>query len=484
MYREIRLNKMKNKKMLKFFFLSTLLLIINSFVLKADIKLAALFSDNMVLQQQSMIPVWGWSKKNTTVTVKTSWNAKIYSIKSDEKGAWKLKISTPVASLRDYTISISDGNSVTLKNVLIGEVWLCAGQSNMEMPVKGRINQPTEGSLDAILHAKNRNIRLFTEKVNPSTTPQDTCNGTWSQATSASVSEFSAVGYFFGRLLNEMTNTPIGLIHCSLGGSRVEAWMSSKALEGIDKPVPAKDYVIKKDPQFVPTALFNGMIYPIIGFGMRGVLWYQGESNRSEPDLYLTMFQKMVNEWRELWGQGEFPFYYAQIAPFHYANTVNSAFLREAQLKAENLIPNSAMAVNLDADSPECIHPAKKKPIAERLALLALNKTYNMKGFPCESPKFTKTVIRDSIVELNFETYGNMGLTSFDKEIKGFKIAGVDKQFYPANAKISGSSILISAHEVKKPVAVRYAFENVVSAELFSLDGLPVSSFRTDNWTK
>ncbi|MDD4921265.1 MAG: sialate O-acetylesterase [Bacteroidales bacterium] len=472
---------MKNKYFLNHVVIVFLLLALNSRLTNATIKLPAIFSDNMILQQQSSVPVWGWAKSNVNVTVKTSWDGKIYSTKADQSGKWKLKVSTPKASETSYSITISDGKPLMLENVLIGEVWVCSGQSNMEMQMKGRINQPTEGSLNDVLHAANKNIRLFTLAVNPATTPQDTCSGTWLEATPASVYEFSAVAYYFGHLLNEVTNIPVGLIHTSLGGSRVEAWMTSNAMQGINKPLPAKDMIIK-NPQTTPTVLFNGMINPILGYGIRGAIWYQGESNREEPDLYLTMFVRMVKEWRDLWGVGEFPFYYAQIAPYHYVKTLNSALLREAQLKAMSLIPHSAMAVNMDANSPECIHPPRKKLISERLAYLALGKTYGIKGFPCTSPDLKSYEVKGSVVELTFEMPGNMGLTSFDKEIKGFVVAGSNKRFYPAAATISGNKVLVVSPNVTNPVAVRYAFEDVATAELFSLDGLPVSSFRTDTW--
>ena len=388
-----------------------------------------------------------------------------------------------------YTMTISDGTPVTLSNILIGEVWLCAGQSNMEMPMIGFRGQPVSGSNMAILKSKNPNIRLLTVPRKSKAEPQDNFEGAWVEAMPQNVAQFSATGYFFGRLLNEMLDIPVGLICVSYGGSCVQAWMSKEiAVPFEDKMIPKKDEEIKV-PNRTPTALFNGMLHPVIGYTLKGAIWYQGETNYIEPDQYLEMFPKMVEEWRTLWGCGEFPFYYAQIAPFDYTvfrtNEIvekhNSAYLRDAQRKAMEVIPNSGMAVLLDTGEKECIHPKNKEAAGTRLALWALADTYGMSGFSWKSPSFKEMSVEGAVVTVSFND-AEEGITSYGKEVTQFEVAGEDKRFYPAQVQMRTKSLLLSSPRVKKPVAVRYAFKDYVEAQLFNNAGLPLSSFRTDNW--
>ncbi|MCU7551925.1 sialate O-acetylesterase [Chitinophagaceae bacterium LB-8] len=457
--------------------------------LNAQVKLPSIFTNNMVLQQQSECAFWGWSEKGKNISIQTSWNGKRYTTKADAAGKWKMLVPTPAAG-GPYNITISDGKPVTLNNVLIGEVWICSGQSNMEMPVKGFKGQPIIGSNEAILHSKNKNIRLYTVPRSSVTERQDNCKPSeWKEAGPEAVSNFSATGYFFGRLLNEMLDVPVGLINVSYSGSFAEAWMSPDALKVYpDVKIPAKGDTIKAVSR-TPTTLYNGMLYPIIGYSIKGSIWYQGESNYENPDRYEELFPKMVNEWRTLWNRGEFPFYYAQIAPYNYAQLppynmggkYNSAYLRDAQRKAETKISNSGMAVLMDIGEEDNIHPAHKKEGGERLALLALGKTYGLKGFGYTSPSFDSTSVNGNIMNVFFQNAPN-GLTSFGKKLTSFEIAGSDKVFYPAQAVLLRNSIAVSSPNVAKPVAVRYAFKDFTKGELFSTEGLPASSFRTDNW--
>jgi sialate O-acetylesterase len=457
--------------------------------LHAQVKLPSIFTNNMVLQQQSECAVWGWSEKGKNISVQTSWNGKKYATRADANGKWKLNIATPPAG-GPYSITISDGKPLTLNNVLIGEVWICSGQSNMEMPVKGFKGQPIIGSNDAILKSKNKNIRLYTVPRSSVTEHQENSKPSeWKEAAPEAVANFSATGYFFGRLLNEMLDVPVGLINVSYSGSFAEAWMSPDALKQFPEiKIPAKGDTIKAVSR-TPTTLFNGMLYPIIGYDMRGAIWYQGESNYEYPDRYETLFPAMVNEWRTLWGRGDFPFYYAQIAPYNYAQLppynmggkFNSAYLRDAQRKAEKMIANSAMVVLMDIGEEDNIHPARKEDGGKRLALLALGKTYGLKGFGFASPSYDSLSVNGSIANLFFKNDDN-GLTSFGKEITTFEIAGKDKIFYPAKVVLLRNSVAVSSPNVKEPVAVRYAFRDFVKGELFGTDGLPVSSFRTDDW--
>jgi sialate O-acetylesterase len=453
----------------------------------AEIKLASIFTDNMVLQQQSEVAIWGWAASGASINIKPSWDGKSYTTKSENEGKWKLKIATPKAG-GPYEIVISDGKPFKLVNVLIGEVWLCSGQSNMEMPMKGFKGQPIKGSNDAILHSKNKNIRLITVPRSSKTEPQDSFKGQWQEASPATVADFSATGYYFGRLVNEIIDVPVGLINVSYSGSCIEAWMSKKTAQPFEKTgIPQKGDSIKALSR-TPTVLFNGMLNPVIGFGIKGCIWYQGESNYKYPQKYIQLFSTMINEWRSLWGIGEFPYYYAQIAPYNYGlldpkDTVkyNSALLRDAQRKAQDSIKNCAMTTLMEIGEENSIHPMDKKTGGERLAYLALGKTYGITGFGYECPTLDSISVKDTAIVISFRNIPN-GMTSYGKELTTFEIAGSDKVFYPAKAKLGRKTVTVYAKDVKKPIAVRYAFKDFVVGELFSNEGLPVSSFRTDNW--
>jgi sialate O-acetylesterase len=480
----------RRKKMKRMKFKAILILALFGFTLNAvaTVKPASIFTDHMVLQQQSNVGIWGWAKPSSSVKIITSWNKKSYTAHADETGKFKIKVLTPGAG-GPFEISLNDGESLVLKDILIGEVWFCGGQSNMEMPMKGFKSQPVVGSNEVILKSRNPNIRLYTVPRSSMTTRQDNSKPSeWKLAGPETVANFSATAYFFGSLLSEMLNVPIGLVHDSYGGSSIEAWMSPDDLKPFPEiNVPLKTDTIKEVSR-TPTTLYNGMLYPVIGYGIRGAIWYQGESNYTRPAQYEALFPAMVSNWRKAWDNGEFPFYYAQIAPYNYAalpenanRQYNSALLREAQRHSLAKIPNSGMAVLMDIGEEKSIHPANKKQGGLRLAYLALAQTYGLKGFGYASPNYESLTIDKDKAVVKFQNVAN-GLTSFGKELRLFEIAGADKKFYPAKAKITGSSVTIFADEVKTPVAVRYAFTDFAVADLFGNDGLPVSSFRTDNW--
>lgn len=467
----------------KTFLLSLLVLLTSFSQVKSEIKLPAVIADNMVLQQQSDVAIWGWAKPNANVSVSSSWNKKSYSTKSDAEGYWSLKIKTPEASYTPYSLTISDGKAVTVNNVLIGEVWLCSGQSNMEMPMMGfGGNQPIEGGPEAIYNSTNKGIRCFTVERISKSKPVNDCKGTWEIAGPETTPHFTATGYYFARLINKALDVPVGLIHTSWGGSRIEAWMTPNSLKDIpEKPIPQSDADIKI-PNGTPTVLYNGMLHALVGYGMRGAIWYQGESNREEPALYVKMFDKMVREWRQIWGVGEFPFYYCQIAPYNYGGGLNSGYIREAQAKGMETTPNTGMAVLMDANSPHCIHPAKKKDAGERMALWALAKTYGMEKMHYRSPSVNKVDIEGRVAILTFDV-NHLGLTSHGKEISNFTIAGSNKRFHKAKVELVGNKVFLFSPHVSEPVAIRYCFDDTSATELFTVEGnLPVSSFRTDNW--
>ena len=449
----------------------------------AEIKLPAIFGSNMVLQQQTDVAIWGAADKNARIELITSWNNKTYSTKASDDGHWKLKVTTPKAG-GPHDVTISDGKALRLENVLIGEVWVCSGQSNMQMPMKGFMNQPIVGSLDAILSAPSPTMRFFSVARATSLAPLDDFKGNWQICDRENTAEFSATAYYFGQMLQKTLNIPVGLIHASWGSTAIQTWMSEGSCKEFDFITMDKTFPIIQTPPKAPTVLFNAMINPMVGYGIRGVIWYQGESNRPEPENYQKMLPAMIKDWRTKWGIGDFPFYYIQIAPVGKNDVLpNSAYLREAQLKVSTTTPNAGMVCILDIGEQNNIHPANKEIGSKRLAYLALSQTYNIKGINCFSPSMKAMTIKSDTVRLTFDNAPN-GLTSFGKELSNFEMAGADKIFYPAKAVITQNGIMLKSASVTVPVAVRYAFKSFVVGDLFGMNGLPVSSFRTDDWER
>lgn len=465
------------------------LLLIFSITINAQIKLPKIVSSNMVLQRNATVNIWGWASPNEKITIKTSWKKEVIQVTAKNDGTWKVEVETTDSKM-PQTISLkSNVSNIILENILFGEVWLCSGQSNMQMPVKGFEGQPTFGSSLAIAKANNPNLRLFTVERFGSKTPLNDLqksNG-WKQTSPETVANFSAVGYFFGQQLQEILDVPVGLIHTSWGASTVEAWMSIEVLSEF-QTVNLENVDIAVKPNQTPTALFNAMIHPIISYKIKGALWYQGEANRNNPGNYKKLFPAMVKDWRKLWAIGDFPFYYAQIAPFPYSNNKaikvgeNSAFLREVQLECLDLIPNSGIAITLDLGEANSIHPPKKKEVADRMLFNALNQTYGMKAIKYAAPTYKSMEIKEKGIMISFKN-AEFGLYTYNN-LEGFEIAGEDKIFYPAEAKILNKrTVMVSNDKVSNPVAVRYAWRNYVSGTLFDTNLLPISSFRTDNWT-
>jgi sialate O-acetylesterase len=455
--------------------------------MQADVKLPKIFSDGMVMQQQTKANLWGTATAGKNVVVTTGWNKKKYTVKADADGKWSLAIETPEAG-GPYTITLSDGKTTTINNVLIGELWLCSGQSNMEMPMKGFKGQPVENANTDALQSTNPNLRLFTVKRNSSFTPKDDVEGSWEQAEAKSVREFSATAYYFGRMLQRQLNVPVGLVVAAWGGSACEAWMQADWLRAFpDAKIPQSPEEITSKNR-TPTVLYNGMLHPLIGMTIKGVIWYQGEDNYNRASTYSDMFTALVNGWRAEWKQGNFPFYYCQIAPWDYAalaeagqKPINSAFLREQQSIAEKKIENTGMVVLMDVGSEKCIHPTKKIVGGERLARLALVKSYGLEGVTAESPRYKGIEIKNDTVVVSFER-AQMWLNAKDKYASQlFKVAGEDHVFHPAKAWIERSKVYVKSDSVAAPVAVRYAFENYVVGDLYCED-LPVPSFRSDDW--
>jgi len=458
-------------------------------LLFAKVKLPSFFSDGMVLQQQTNAKIWGWAQPSAEIKITTSWNKKSYSIKADDKGAWNAKVVTPSAG-GPFSISVSDGEPVTINNILIGEVWLCSGQSNMEMPMKGFRDQPIIGSNDAIFNSTNDQIRIYTIPRAVEKQTKDTSKSSlWKNSNPENISNFSATAYYFGRLMQQQLKVPVALINVSYGGSPAEAFMSAESLTAFPEIAVPSPAGTEKLSNKNATTLYNGMVHPIAGYTIKGCIWYQGESNYDRPAQYEKLFPAMVALWRNEWGQGNFPFYFAQIAPYDNSMypqgslnpKINAAYLRDAQRKGLAAIPASSMVVLMDAGEEKSIHPANKEIVGKRFAYLALGDSYTFKGFAYQSPSFDSLLVNGNVATIRFKNASN-GLTSFGKPLTQFEVAGADKFFYPAQAVVYRGTIQLSSPQVATPVAVRYAFKDFIVGELFSTEGYPVSSFRTDDW--
>ncbi len=469
----------KNKRHI--YYLGLLLLI--CFDANAKIILPAFFSDNMVLQQKTKVAIWGEADKKANITIITSWNKKKYTTQADANGKWKLSIVTEKAG-GPYTIQIQEKETLQLNNVMLGEVWFCSGQSNMEMPMRGFKNQPVLHSNEILLDADNDQLRLFETKRNASNQPQKNVEGQWNISDASTAREFSAVAFMYGMMLQKKLHVPVGIIVSCWGGTRIQSWMDSSMLQSYpDINQISKIDTAKEKHKFV-TTLYNGMIAPFAGYGLRGFLWYQGESNRHEPERYASLLQTMVAGWRKNWNAGDsLPFYYVQIAPYGNKDTTRSVRgIREAQMKSMNRIANCGMAVTMDIGNEDQIHPADKKTVSERLLYWALAKTYGYKGIAYCGPIYKSHQINNKKVNISFD-YAEGGLSSFGADLKQFEIAGADKVFVPAMAKIEDNkTITVWSESVNEPVAVRYAYKDYVKGDLYNTDGLPASSFRTDEW--
>lgn len=468
-------------------FYMTLALCFAHLSLSAKVLLPSVIADDMVLQQKEEVNLWGKAKANTAVTLTTSWNKKTYKTRSDDQGRWIAKVSTPSAG-GPYQIDISDGELLTLKNILIGEVWICSGQSNMEMPLTGFYNQPVSGANDVIAKAKiSTPIRIYTSKNEYSKTPQDDVSGSWGQHTAERVAQTSATGYYFAKYLQEVLDVPVGIIVSAWGGSKIEAWISEPYMNSFpefDLSYLDNDQKSKFPNHYTPCYLYNAKIHPLKNFTAKGMLWYQGESNRDKPEQYLQLQKAFVANMRAAWANPDMPFYFVQIAPFKYSGKdgIEAAKLRESQLWAMQEIPNSGMVVTTDIGSEESIHPPDKEKVGNRLAYWALAKTYNRVGIGYSAPVYQSFQIDGDKIKLAFEKSIPTGFSATGGRIKDFEIAGADKVFHPATAWSADGGIYVKSDQVPNPIAVRYAFKNYIKTDLYDDRGLPLSSFRTDDW--
>jgi len=630
----------------------------------SDLKLPSLIGDHMVLQQNSTANIWGWAAVGDKVEVTTSWDGKKYKVKADEEGKWLVETHTTAAG-GPYEISINADVNVIIQDIMLGEVWVCSGQSNMEFSLSRAESAPSE--IPAANHPK---IRLFQVEKRIASRPKEDVTGEWSVCSPSTAAGFSAVGYFFGKNLNEALDVPVGLINTSWGGTPSEAWTSQEMLrtfgafdnqldklfglteEDMEKGEKSMDSIMelnrmmmnpankfnigisegwmnpgyddskwteadgpaewstmdelgiiegvvwvrmkveipgawlgknlvlelgpidemdvtyldgqevgsmnkvdnwtdprvyevpggyvkqtsmvlsirivntraqggmygnpdqlkiypKDDPGAVPvmlagkwryriagefasipqlnnpntpSVLFNGMLYPLTNFAIKGAIWYQGEANVSRAVQYRTIFPGMISDWRSQWGRGDFPFYFVQLAPYKYGVEHSSAELREAQFMTLSALENTGMAVTLDIGNPEDIHPTNKRDVGKRLALWALAKDYGM-DIVCSGPLYREIAIEGNRIRVSFD-YTGKGLQSVGGPLTHFEIAGEDRIYHPAKAVVDGNTVLVGHPDVESPVAVRYAWTNTAVPNLFNWEGLPASSFCSDDWPR
>lgn len=442
----------------------------------ANIRLPSIINSNMVLQQQSAVKLWGWAAPAEKIFITTSWNNKTDSVVTTGDANWQATVQTPAAG-GPYTITLKGNNEVVLDNVLIGEVWVCSGQSNMQMSQEwGLPDVKAE-----LPNSYNKNIRFFQIPQTTSLYPQDDCVGQWKVCDSNTLKSFSAVGYFFGRKLNTELNVPIGLINSSWGGTPAETWTPEKIVNADTTLVNAAAKI--KPAAWWPHApglTYNAMIFPLTNYTIAGTIWYQGESNTNTAATYTQLLTAMIDSWRRQWNK-DFPFYFVQIAPFKYGNYNIGPLLQEAQTAAMKH-SNVGMAVITDlVDDTNDIHPKNKHDVGLRLANWALAKTYHKPIAVYKSLFYSNLDVQKGKAVITFDET-DAGLHLKDKKIKELYVAGEDKIFYPAEAKIQGDKLIVWSKNVTQPAAVRYAFGNTAIGNLFGKGELPVAPFRTDQW--
>lgn len=474
-------------------FLSFLLVLLSGSSSLADVRLPKLLGSSMVLQRESEVRIWGWADPNEEVRVTADWVDILAKTQADDKGNWQVSLKTGMAG-GPHRLTIQGHNKIVLDDILFGEVWIGSGQSNMEMPLV-KVSGAYTGIKDAaaeIAAAEHPEIRLFQVGNFSSQQPLDDvetgismygippADCTWKACSPESIPHFSSTAYFFARALHKELSVPIGIIDASWGGTPAEAWTPSAGLEALGYAAELEQAAtLPQNPeQKVPTRLYNGMIHPLRKFRIKGAVWYQGEGNSGRAQKYRELFSTMIGQWRKAFGY-EFPFYFAQIAPFNYQK-VNAAYLREAQLQTL-AVAQTGMAVTLDIGNLTDIHPKNKQEVGRRLALWALAKDYG-REIVYSGPLYRESSFAEGQARLRFDHIGG-GLATADGEPpSNFEIAGDDRVFHPAMARIEGEEVVVWSDEVAKPQAVRYAFTSGAMPNLMNQAGLPSSSFRTDRW--
>ncbi|RKU37586.1 9-O-acetylesterase [Candidatus Poribacteria bacterium] len=508
-------------------FLIGFLLLFTQPIVHAEVTLPRVIGSNMVLQRDMEVPIWGWASAGEEVTIilntENVESEPLFSTTAvaDAEGNWRTKLPAMAAG-GPYILKVSSSNTLELTNILFGEVWVCSGQSNMQWSVSASKDSEAE-----IATANYPNIRLFYVPRVPSGLPQNDVEADWYETNPETIANFSAVAYYFGRKLYKNLDVPIGLINTSWGGTRIEPWTppagfaSVSTLESISKEVQeAHANYLQQLPQKMkdieawiaetrealetgarltqmpdnrhslrhharPTGLYNGMVHPLVPYAIRGALWYQGESNLRDGMHYHEKMKALINGWREVWGQGDFPFYFVQLAPFNYGGRDVTPFflpqIWEAQT-ATLALPNTGMAVTTDIGNLRDIHPRNKQDVGRRLALWALAKTYGREDVTYSGPLYKSMTVEGNAIRLSFDHVGSGLMARDEKPLTWFEIAGEDKQFVEAQAMVDGDAIVVSTDTVANPVAVRFGWHQSAEPNLVNKEGLPASPFRTDTW--
>ncbi len=461
----------------------------------ADVTLPRVFGSHMVLQRDAELPVWGWADKGEQITV--SIGDASATATADDRGRWAVALPAMPAG-GPHSLKVTGKNAIELTDVLVGEVWVCSGQSNMEWSVS-RANNPQE----EIAAANWPQVRLFHIPKVPAGTPQTDVNADWKVCSPETIPNFTAVGYFFGRELHRELDVPVGLIESAWGGTRIEPWTPVPGFRSVPAFAAIGDDAIAKRIEHqrrigdsvktgrkvpphplanrgAPTGLYNGMIHAIVPYAIRGAIWYQGEANRGDRGVYEGKMHALINGWREVWGQGDFPFLFAQLAPYNYGeDTTMLPEVWEAQEKVL-AVPNTGMAVTVDIGNPKDIHPRNKQDVGKRLALWALAKTYGQDDIVYSGPLYRSMRVEGSSIRIEFEHAADGLASRDDRPLTWFEIAGEDGQFVPATAKIDGMSVVVSSEQVAKPAHARFGWNQIAEPNLMNKTGLPAGPFRTD----
>lgn len=467
--------------------LALLLLTVNA--LFAQVTMPALFSDNMVLQQKSNVAIWGWASPGQKIVISGSWDKNAVKAVADSTGKWKARLRT-IRAGGPYMISVNGddpgAHSILIRNVWLGEVWLCSGQSNMNFPMAKLASWRTgiDNYEEEIAGSADSLIRMFTVEQATNAVPQSNVKGSWQLSGPGTAGNFSAVAYYFAREIRKATGVAVGIIHSSVGGTPAESWVAEEVLHADTAFASIQEKyakAVKADPKALhdtksPSVLYNAMIHPLEPFTIRGICWYQGESNSDRAYQYRRLFPALIENWRKDWG-ADLPFYFVQIAP-HYSKVPE---IREAQFLTYRRVAKTGMVVITDAGDSLNIHPRNKKIVGERLALWALAKDYGIRHLTCSGPLYKDMKIEGNKIRIRFDFAGS-GLVAKDGALREFMIAGNDGHFVPARAVIEGKAIVVSCEQVKAPVAVRFAWKNFPQPNLYNKKGLPASPFRTDEW--
>jgi len=447
------------------------------FSANAYLRIPDIFSDNMVLQQQTTIHFHGWSDPNQKISVVTSWNGDTLKTSTLSDAIWTIDLQTPKAG-GPYQITVIGDSTITIQNVLIGDIWICTGQSNMEFSTDWH----KDYYKDEVANAKHPELRFFHIQKLSAPYPQQEVRGKWEVCTPQSMHSFSAAGYFFGRTINENIHQPLGLIESCWGGTPVQSWTPIEVFNNSEK-LAVSAAVLTPVPwcPIRPAVTFNAMIAPITGFPIKGAIWYQGEANTTNPDTYEETFSAMIHSWRELWKE-DFPFYFVQIAPYSYGAGDKGALVREQQLQTYRSVPKTGMVVITDiTGDTNNIHPIDKINVGKRLAAWALANTYGKENIQYSGPLYRDMEVKGNKAIIHFD-FAKDGLLKKGNELTDFMVAGDDHHFVPAKATIEDSMVIVSSPEVKHPTAVRMGFTNTAIPNLFNKAGLPASPFRTDDW--